>query len=59
MDTTGAVEAPGNARLYAEPGLGAFMLGLGENATITRVEAGPGRSLTKGASLSLAWGPWI
>jgi hypothetical protein len=54
VDTASALEAPGNARLYAEPGVGAFMLGLGENATVTKVEVGADRRLVKGASVSFA-----
>jgi hypothetical protein len=54
VDTSTALEERGNARLYAQPGAGAFMLGSGESPTITRVEVdGEGR-FTKGERLSFA-----
>ena len=54
VDTSKALEERGNARLYAEPGGGFFMLGSGETPTITRVEVDSDGRFTKGPSVSFA-----
>jgi|GEM_PF-1566515 len=54
LDYTRALEQPGGGVLYAEPGLGTFLIGAAEEPTITRYEIDPDDRLVAGATLSFA-----
>ncbi len=54
IDIGRGIEEPGGGRLYAEPGIGTFMLGGGSTPTITRYEVTDDGSLERGAVLSFA-----
>lgn len=53
IDYAQSLELPGRARLYAEPGIGYFAIGDGENVSITRYELADDGSFEPGDSLSL------
>lgn len=52
LDYGRALELPGRARLYAQPGAGIFAIGDGEDVTITRYEL-DGAALVPGPTISL------
>jgi hypothetical protein len=54
FDDSRALEQAGGGVLYAEPGVGAFMLGSGEEPVITRYEIDAQGGLVPGAQLSFA-----
>ncbi|MEY2936545.1 MAG: hypothetical protein RL033_7294 [Pseudomonadota bacterium] len=54
INVRAGIEEPGGGRLYAEPGIGTFMIGGGESPTITRYEVAEDGSLTPGDVLSFA-----
>jgi hypothetical protein len=54
LDYTRAIEQPGGGVLYAEPGVGTFLIGAGEEPTIARYELGSGDELIPGKKLSFA-----
>lgn len=54
LDYSRSLEQPGGGVLYARPGLGTFLIGSGEEPTITRFEVGPGDTLVPGSKLSFA-----
>jgi hypothetical protein len=54
VDPKTSLEAPGNARLYAQPGIGAFMIGSGEDPSITRYELAADGQFIKGDTVSFA-----
>ena len=53
LDYAQALELPGRARLFAEPGIGTFALGDAESVSITRYELTDDGQLKAGARLSL------
>jgi hypothetical protein len=54
LDYSRALEQPGGGVLYAEPGIGAFLIGSGEEPVITRYEIDAEGRLAAGAQLSFA-----
>jgi hypothetical protein len=54
IDVRQGIEEPGGGRLYVEPGIGSFMIGGGEEPTITRYEVRADGTLIRGAVLSFA-----
>jgi hypothetical protein len=54
LDYSRSLEQPGGGVLYAQPGVGTFLIGSGEEPTITRYEVGPGDTLVPGSKLSFA-----
>lgn len=53
LDYKQSLEVPGRARLYAEPGIGHFAIGDGEDVSITRYELAEDGSFEPGDSISL------
>lgn len=54
LDYSRAIEQPGGGVLYAAPGVGAFLIGSGEEPTIRRYEVDAEGQLAPGAVLSFA-----
>ena len=54
LDDARALEQPGGGVLYAQPGIGAFLIGSGEEPTITRYEIDASGGLVPGDVLSFA-----
>jgi hypothetical protein len=54
IDESRAIEQSGGGVLYAAPGIGAFLIGSGEEPTITRYEIAANGAISPGASLSFA-----
>lgn len=52
LDYGSSLEVPGRARLYAEPGIGFFAIGDGEDVSVTRYELGDDGTFVAGARLS-------
>lgn len=52
LDYANSLEVPGRARLYAEPGVGFFAIGDGEDVSVTRYELGDDGSFVAGDRLS-------
>lgn len=52
LDYGSSLEVPGRARLYAEPGIGFFAIGDGEDVSVTRYELGDDGSFVAGDRLS-------
>jgi hypothetical protein len=54
IDVSKGLEEPGGGRLYAEDGIGTFMIGGGETPTITRYEVSADGAFLRGATISFA-----
>lgn len=54
LDYRRSLEQPGGGVLYAQPGIGTFMIGSGEEPAITRYELGPDGALVPGEKMSFA-----
>jgi hypothetical protein len=54
LDYRRSIEQPGGGVLYAKPGVGTFLIGSGEEPTITRYDVAPDGSLVPGTKISFA-----